>query len=211
MECCTTVFSQKLYCRPCTCPFNKKKWIFPTRFVFCRPTLNNDPRADFATNIMSTCCVQSCGCHIFVYTQRYTYMYMYTYMYIHTDMCIHLYTYVCMYVCMYICACAYMMYICVCVYIGIHFYVYLCIRSKKARKQAIKYSKPYLHTNFVCLSGELWGALRRFGEPWGTSGNSKILGNPICDPASARFFEGRQIWEVRFERTCFKGFMRSLV
>ena len=132
-------------------------------------------------------------------------IYIYTYGYVYT------FVYICMYVCMYICACAYIMYICVCVYIGIHFYVYLCIRSKKARKQAIKYSKPYLHTNFVCLSGELWGALRRFGEPWGTSGNSKILGNPICDPASARFFEGRQIWEVRFERTCFKGFMRSLV
>ena len=39
----------------------------------------------------------------------------------------------------------------------------------------------------------------------------KILENQICDPASAGIFEGRQIWEVRFERTCFKGFMRSLV
>ena len=39
---------------------------------------------------------------------------------------------------------------------------------------------------------------------------SEFLGNQICDPASAGFFEGRQIWEVRFERTCSKGFMRSL-
>ena len=29
---------------------------------------------------------------------------------------------------------------------------------------------------------------------------SEILENQICDPASAGFFEGRQIWEVRFRR-----------
>ena len=37
-----------------------------------------------------------------------------------------------------------------------------------------------------------------------------ILENKTCDPASAGFFEGRQVWEVRFERTCLVGFMRRL-
>ena len=39
---------------------------------------------------------------------------------------------------------------------------------------------------------------------------SEILENQIGDPASAGIFEGRQIWEVRFERTCLMGFMRRL-
>ena len=30
------------------------------------------------------------------------------------------------------------------------------------------------------------------------------------DPASAGFSEGRQVWELRFEWTCFEGFMRRL-
>ena len=38
----------------------------------------------------------------------------------------------------------------------------------------------------------------------------EALENQICDPVSVGFFEGRQIWEVRFERTCFAGFMRGL-
>ena len=40
--------------------------------------------------------------------------------------------------------------------------------------------------------------------------SSEILENQICDPESAGFFEGRQIWEVRFERICSEGFKRSL-
>ena len=32
--------------------------------------------------------------------------------------------------------------------------------------------------------------------------SSSILGKENCDPASAGVFEGRQIWEVRFKRTC---------
>ena len=38
-----------------------------------------------------------------------------------------------------------------------------------------------------------------------------ILENQICDPASAGFFEGRQIWEIPFKRTCLVGFMRMLI
>ena len=37
-----------------------------------------------------------------------------------------------------------------------------------------------------------------------------ILENKTCDPASAGFFEGPQVWEVRFERTCSVGFMQGL-
>ena len=37
-----------------------------------------------------------------------------------------------------------------------------------------------------------------------------IVENQICDPASAGFFEGRQIWEVRFKRTRSLGFLRGL-
>ena len=38
---------------------------------------------------------------------------------------------------------------------------------------------------------------------------SEILENIICDPASTGFFEGRQIWELRFKRICSLGFLRG--
>ena len=31
-----------------------------------------------------------------------------------------------------------------------------------------------------------------------------LLGNQVCDPASARFFEGRQIWEVLLKKPVSK-------
>ena len=37
--------------------------------------------------------------------------------------------------------------------------------------------------------------------------SSEILENPRCDPASAGNFEGCQIWEIRFKRTCSLGFL----
>ena len=35
--------------------------------------------------------------------------------------------------------------------------------------------------------------------------SSEILEKQICDPASAGVVEGRQIWAVRFKRTCSAG------
>ena len=40
--------------------------------------------------------------------------------------------------------------------------------------------------------------------------SSEFLEKQICDPASAGFFEGRQIWEIPFKRTRLVGFMRRL-
>ena len=34
-----------------------------------------------------------------------------------------------------------------------------------------------------------------------------IIESKICDPVSAGFFEGRQIWETHFKRTCSLGFL----
>ena len=41
--------------------------------------------------------------------------------------------------------------------------------------------------------------------------SSETLENQICDPTSARTSGGRQIWEVRFKRTCSLGFTRAFI
>ena len=70
--------------------------------------------------------------------------------------------------------------------------------------EAVRFGRYVLNELVWWASSE---GLRSLGRILFSSG---IFENQICDAASAGISEGRQIWEIRLERTCLEGFMRRV-
>ena len=67
--------------------------------------------------------------------------------------------------------------------------------------KAARFGRYLSHTIIWWVVGE---GLYSLGRIWISSG---ILGNQICDPASAGISEGRQIWDLCFKQTCSLDFL----
>ena len=67
--------------------------------------------------------------------------------------------------------------------------------------KAARFGRYISHTIVWWVVGE---GLYSLGRIWISSG---ILGNQICDPASAGISEGRQIWDLCFKQTCSLDFL----
>ena len=97
-------------------------------------------------------------------------------------------------------------------YINIYIYMFLgkSLKTKSVIQRRLEFLKAVRFGMYVLKELVRWASCEELYSFGRIVIFRQILENQICDPASAGISGGRQIWEVRFKRTCLVGFIRRL-
>jgi hypothetical protein len=81
-----------------------------------------------------------------------------------------------------------------------HLFIGKSLKIKSVVQRRLEFLKAVRFGRYVLNELVWWASCEGLDSLGSIVIFTQILENQICDPASAGFFEGRQSWEIRFQR-----------